>query len=82
MQAKFTQGSIFRHVNVMTLSGTVGLIALLHLVEFAFCIGLLCRSLRHSFYRHTVFNRGFKVEGLTADMVRWFCYGFSLIFSK
>lgn len=28
MQAKFTQGSIFRHINVMTLSGTVGLIAL------------------------------------------------------
>lgn len=28
MQAKFTQGSIFRHINVMTLSGTIGLIAL------------------------------------------------------
>src|SRR5688572_11542691 len=28
MQAKFTQGPIFRHINVMTLSGTVGLIAL------------------------------------------------------
>ncbi len=28
MQAKFTQGSILRHINVMTLSGTAGLIAL------------------------------------------------------
>ena len=28
MQAKFTQGSIFRHINVMTLSGTIGLVAL------------------------------------------------------
>ncbi|MBC6905658.1 MATE family efflux transporter [Saccharophagus sp. K07] len=28
MQAKFTQGSIYRHINVMTWSGTIGLIAL------------------------------------------------------
>jgi putative MATE family efflux protein len=34
MQAKFTQGSIFRHINVMTLSGTVGLVALF-LVDLA-----------------------------------------------
>ncbi len=34
MQAKFTHGSIFRHINVMTLSGTVGLVALF-LVDLA-----------------------------------------------
>jgi putative MATE family efflux protein len=34
MQAKFTQGSIFHHINVMTLSGTVGLVALF-LVDLA-----------------------------------------------
>lgn len=34
MQAKFTQGSIFKHINVMTLSSTIGLLALF-LVDLA-----------------------------------------------
>jgi putative MATE family efflux protein len=34
MQAKFTQGSICRHINVMTLSGTIGLVAMF-LVDLA-----------------------------------------------
>lgn len=34
MQAKFTQGSVFRHISVMTLSSTIGLLALF-LVDLA-----------------------------------------------